>query len=118
MPSIRISINSKHHATVSLEEHPGVLSCILNYMSRKEGEFDFHTSFGGIDNTTEDYVDWPRVDLSVGDKVEFEILDSIIADPKPTRRPLERYTQQLEEENIKAQAAKLGWKIIENPSET
>jgi len=97
MSSIRILVNGKHQHTISLEEHPGVLSCILNFMSRSadtskrsELEEDFHMSFGGIDNSTSDYIDWPRLEISIGDRIELEILKDSVSIPSASRRPYER----------------------------
>jgi len=97
MSSIRILVNGKHQHTISLEEQPGVLSCILNFMSRStvttdrtEREEEFHMSFGGIDNSTNDYVDWPRLEISIGDRIELEVIKDSISIPPASRRPYER----------------------------
>jgi hypothetical protein len=90
-------VNGKHQHTVSLEEQPGVLSCILNFMSRSTNKTDrneleekFHMSFGGIDNSTNDYVDWSSLEIGIGDRIELEILKDSISVPPASRRPYER----------------------------
>ena len=96
MSSIRILLNGEHKQTVSLEGLPGVLSCLVNY--RKESADDgnpnpvedYHILSGGIDNASSEYVDWPRIELSVGDQIEFEILPEAIADPPASRRDTPR----------------------------
>lgn len=50
----------------------------------------FHMSFGGIDNSTSDYVDWPRLEISVGDRIELEILEDSVSIPPASRRAYER----------------------------
>ena len=118
MSSIEVSINSNHHATVSLAGDPGVLSCIVNYMNRSTDdrvEDEFHTSFGGINNTSGDYVDWDRVDLKVGDEVTFKIISDDVAKPEPSRRPHEGEKAEYSKKDYIRQCAKnFGWTIIEN----
>ena len=116
MPSLKVTHNSSHHATVSLEGKPGVLSCIINSMNRDcdgELEEEYHTSFGGIDNTSGDYVDWERMDLKVGDLVVIEIVEESVASPKPLRRPYEEHVAHCKKEQTRALVKELGWTIIE-----
>ena len=118
MSSIEVSINSEHHATISLAGEPGVLSCILNYMNRSaDGELeDEHLiSFGGIDNTSGDYVDWDRVDLKVGDEVTFKILSESVAVPEPSRRSHDGEKAEYSKKDYIRQCAKnFGWTIVED----
>ena len=119
MSSIRISLNGEHKQTVSLEGHPGVISCIVNYMNRKtEGgdmEDQYHMSSGGIDNDTGDYVDWPRLEISAGDHIEFEILDATIAQPPASRRPHRGDSEEYSKKDyIRSMAKEFGWEIIEH----
>lgn len=128
MSSIRILLNGQHQHTVSLEGHPGVLSCIVNYMNRntkaddlEEPEDEYHMSFGGIDNTTGDYVDWPRLEIGVGDRIELEILEASDPCPPASRRPHGGdATEYSRKDYIRSMATKYGWEIIEHdtPSET
>ena len=122
MSSIRISLNSKHQQTISLEGHPGVLSCILNYINRRPQvdkdecmEDGYHMSSGGIDNTTGDYVDWPRIGLAVGDRLEFEILDVSEACPPASRRPHDGDAAKYSKKDyIRSVAKEFGWEVIEH----
>ena len=132
MSSIRIHINGQPRHTVSLEGHPGVLSCILNHMNRRPepatdqvAEDDYHISFVGIDNATGDYVDWQRIDLFIGDRIELEILESSEPFPPAERRPhggdAAVYSKK---DYIRTMAKQFGWEVIEhappeqtNPSE-
>ncbi len=122
MSSIEVSINSKHHATVSLAGEPGVLSCILNYMNRSTDtgkEDKYHISFGGIDNSSGDYVDWDRVDLKIGDEVTFKILNNSVAIPKPARRKHNGEKAEYSKKDYIRQCAKnFGWTIIEDEKST
>ncbi len=122
MSSIRISLNGEHQHTISLEGHPGVLSCIVNYMNREAGEDgdgymedEYHMSSGGIDNVTGDFVDWPRLDLSVGDRIEFEILESSNPFPPATRRSHGGDAAAFSKKDyLRSMANEFGWEIIEH----
>jgi len=121
MSSIRISLNGEHQQTISLEGHSGVLSCMLNYMNCKpqvDGDDcvdeGYHMSSGGIDNTTGDYVDWPRIELAIGDRLEFEILDASDACPPASRRPHEDAVKYSKKELIRSMAKEFGWEVIEH----
>ena len=118
MPSIEVTINSKHHATVSLGDAPGVLSCIVNYMNRTTdggSEDQYHTSFGGIDNASGDYVDWERADLQTGDEVTFKLVPESVANPEPTRRDHDgEKSEYSKKDYIRACAKEFGWTITED----
>jgi hypothetical protein len=122
MSSIRISLNGEHQQTISLEGHPGVLSCIVNYMNRRPQvdkdecvEDHYHMSSGGIDNTTGDYVDWPRLELAIGDHLEFEILAASEASPPASRRPHDGDAAEYSKKDyIRSMAKKFGWEVIEH----
>ena len=124
MSSIRIHINGQHKHTVSLEGHPGVLSCILNHMNRRpepasgeQVEDDYHISFGGIDNATGDYVDWPRIEIAIGDRIELEILESSDASPPASRRPHGGDAAEFSRKDyIRSMAKQFGWELIEHES--
>jgi hypothetical protein len=122
MSSIRIHINGQPKHTVSLEGHPGVLSCILNHMNRRpepadghEVKDEYHIAFGGIDNITGDYVDWPRIELIVGDRVELEILESSDSFPPASRRPHDGDAAEYSKKDyIRRMAKQFGWELIEH----
>ena len=110
--------------TVSLEGHPGALNCSLNH---RNGHPDSHQedryfmTFGGIDQTNGDYLDWEPLNLVVGDRIELEILESSASFPIASREPQgEEADIDFEKEEIRSMARKFGWKIIENagPQET
>lgn len=88
-------------------------------------EDDYHISFGGIDNATGEYVDWPRIDLVIGDRIELEILESSEPFPPAARRShggdAAVYSKK---DYIRSMAKQFGWEVIEheapdqtNPSE-
>jgi hypothetical protein len=118
MPSIEVTINSKHHATVSLGEAPGVISCIVNYMNRSlEGGFEdeYHTSFGGIDNSSGDRVNWERAELKTGDEVTFKLIEKSDAIPEPKRTPHGGEQPEYSKKDYIRQCAKdFGWTITED----
>jgi hypothetical protein len=122
MSSIRIHINGQPRHTVSLEGHPGILSCILNHRNRRpepatgqEAEDEYHISFGGIDSATGDYVDWPRIELIVGDRIELEILESSYPRPPATRRPQGGDAAEYSKKDyIRTMAKQFGWELIEH----
>lgn len=121
MSSIRISLNGEHRHTVSLEGNPGVISCILNYRNgASEDELDedkeeYHLLSGGIDKTTQDFVDWPRLDLSIGDRIELEILEPSESLPPAIRRHHAGEPDAVSQKDyIRAMAKQWGWKIIEH----
>jgi hypothetical protein len=128
MSSIRVNLNGQHKHTVSLEGHPGVLSCIVNYRislpesdNEQRTEDGYHMLVGGIDNATGDYVDWPRIEIAVGDRIEFEILATSDAYPAASRRPYEgNDTESSQKDYIRSMAKKFGWEVIEHeaPSQT
>lgn len=122
MSSIRVSLNGLHQHTISLEGQHGVLSCILNYMHRKaQGDSDecseeeYHMSSGGLDTVSRDFVNWPNLDLSVGDHVELEILASSNASPAPTRKPHDEDAVAFSKKDyVRTMAKELGWELIEH----
>ncbi len=118
MPSIEVTINSKHHATVSLVGNPGVLSCIVNYMNRStpDGmEDEYHTSFGGIDNTLGARVNWERADLKTGDEISFRLIEDSIANPEPDQTPHGGEQAEYSKKDYIRQCAKdFGWTITED----
>ena len=120
MSSIRIRLNGEHQQTVSLEQRPGVLSCILNYMGRRsedscEDEDEYQLCSGGIDNEAGDYVNWPVIDLKVGDNVELEIVEESEASPLAERRPHDgREAEYSKKDYIRRMAKEFGWRVIED----
>ncbi|MDB9741852.1 hypothetical protein OAB00_03250 [Akkermansiaceae bacterium] len=122
MSSIELTVNSKHHATVSLEDQPGVLSCILNNMARTHEdppEDSYHLSLGGIDNTAGEFVNWERVDLEIGDEITFKLLDESVANPKPSRRIHDgEKAEYTKKDYIRKCAKDFGWTIIEDSEKT
>lgn len=88
-----LSINDSHRLTASFQG-PGYLSAHLNMSDRpKEGEISRRVCLRAFDtsNQTETVaLDWPALDLEVGDVVELQILPEGEGDPPTeTRRSSE-----------------------------
>ena len=122
MSSIRVSLNGVPQHTISLEGQHGVLSCIMNYSySKSQGdgnecnEEEYHMSSGGLDADSRDFLDWPNLDVSVGDRVQLEILATSNAIPVPTRRPHDEDAVAFSKKDyIRQMVKQLGWELIEH----
>jgi len=80
-----------------------------------EPDGQFHISCGGIDNASGDYINWDRVDLSVGDEITLKILAASIADPNPNRRPHDGDKAEYSKKDYIRKCAKdFGWTIKED----
>ena len=117
-PAFRITVNSLHVATIGLCG-PGVVSCILDWTDRTDSparkDAKVRMALGGLDQAAREFLDWPGRDLSVGDAVVVEIVDSGESTPAPERRPVETLKELASKKAYVRQAAKeLGWTICEN----
>jgi len=87
--------------------------------SDQQEKDEYNLSFIGIDSATGDYVDWPRIELNIGDRIELEILNGSDAHPPALRRPHGGdATAYSKKDYIRSMAKKYGWEIIEPESES
>ena len=117
-PSFRITINSEEVATIGIE-NPGVCSCVVHSHTKMKSdpgtETSIELSLGGLDRKTNEFLDWPKRELTIGDKILVEIVENTASHPNPERRPVATL-QDLENKKACARQAanELGWQIIES----
>jgi len=84
---------------------------------REDVTDEYHVAFGGIDSTTSECVDWPKLEIRVGDRIEIEILEASVSCPPESRRGHRTSVSDFSrKEYIRSMATEYGWKIIEGDS--
>ena len=94
----------------------------MNYSHRKArgdgnecNEEEYNMSSSGLDAASSDFLDWPNLDVSVGDRVQLEILATSNASPAPTRRPHDEDAVAFSKKDyIRQMVKQLGWELIEH----
>jgi hypothetical protein len=94
----------------------------LNYSHRKtqedgteRSEEEYHISSGGLEADGRDFLNWPNLDVFVGDRVEFEILATSHASPAPTKKPHDGdAVAHSKKDYVRHMVKQLGWELIEH----
>jgi ClpA/ClpB-like protein len=86
MRAFQVDINGKRLCVAGIGED-GVLSAILNHIAGKTGD-RFQLSVGGLDSSTDERLSWGAfVELSVGDEIRVEIIETDSVDQPQVRGP-------------------------------
>jgi hypothetical protein len=94
-----VRINGRKVATAGIEQ--GVVSCIANWVSLRKGsrrakaQRDAGFRVGGLRNSPsgDEFLDWARRRLKIGDEITLRLVDVASADrPKTIRRKSKRKT--------------------------
>lgn len=107
----------EHSHTIGMGE-PGVLSIIVSAVSRDDETLgpphECRLELGGLDSNSGTHVDWAKHDLSVGDKIEIEILKDGQFDHPVAERRADPQVEALRRKNyVRKLADEFGWKIDE-----
>lgn len=118
MERFRISIGDQVLHTIGVSE-PGVLSVILSAVVREgsepEQKHECELRIGGLESSTNTFVDWPNYDLEPGDLVVVEVLgEGSFDEPSSKRQEIQEVVQRSKADCVRQTAAELGWTIIEN----
>ena len=111
MRAFEVYLNGKKLCVAGIGDD-GVLSAIVNWVTRK-GDGDLFLEVGGLISPTQEHVAWiGQKPLQVGDKVQVKIVERDTAN-KPAKRYKWDSRKQLVSEKayVRALAKKLGWTI-------
>jgi hypothetical protein len=87
MKAFLVRVNGKRICKAGVGPN-GVLTTIVHWVGdgkRRSAEGYFGFSVGGIDGRTEEHVDYDTPNLTVGDKISIEIMESDQVDPETKR---------------------------------
>ncbi len=85
MKGFSVYHNGKRVCTAAIGKS-GVLSAIVNWVGGlHDREEHFHIHVGGLDSSSDEFIDWPTPEIGLGDEITIRILD--VDDPDtPSRR--------------------------------
>jgi hypothetical protein len=115
MRAFEVSLNGKKLCLAGIGDD-GVLTTIVNWVTRR-GEGDLFLEVGGLISLTEEHVSWiKQKPLSVGDKIQVKIVEASSAD-KPTKKYRMDPAEQLRSQKryVRMMAKQLGWEIQVRP---
>ena len=120
MERFRISIGDKVLHTIGVGE-PGVLSVTLSAVTREspvpEQKHECSLRLGGLESSTNTFVDWPDYALEPGDMIVIEVLaDGPFDEASSRRQDIQELVRRSKADSVRHLAAELGWTIIENDS--
>jgi hypothetical protein len=115
----RFRIHSRHTTQVIGSPVPGVVSIIIGATTRDdedpEHRQECRMNLGGLDSTTNTFLDWGNFDLQPGDKIEIEVLgEGEFADPVSTRQDIAEIVLRAKKDSVRSIASELGWTLVEN----
>jgi hypothetical protein len=84
MLCLEVSLNRTRLARAAFPVE-GVLSCIVNGKRNPKTGDEFSFNLGGLDGSTDTFLDWAQGKLNPGDAVKVRLMDARNAD-EPTRR--------------------------------
>jgi hypothetical protein len=71
-------------------------------------------NLGGLDSTTNTFLEWGDFDLQPGDRIEIEVLgDGEFEDPVSTRQDIAEIVLRAKKDSARSLARELGWTLIE-----
>lgn len=110
MRAFEVYLNGKRLCLAGIGDN-GVLSAIVDHLVG-DGHSRSYFHIGGLDGETDEFVDWGRRRLKVGDEIRVKIVEAASVDRPKKRRPRDRKEELKREKlHVRAMAKKFGWKI-------
>jgi hypothetical protein len=119
MERFRVTFQDEVH-TIGVSE-PGVLSVTLSAVVRESSdhgdEHECSLRLGGLESSTETFVDWPSCHLKPGDRIVIDVLpEGPFDEPSSRRQEIRQILHNAKVNSVRQLAAELGWTLIENDS--
>jgi len=114
----RFRIHSPHTTQIIGSPDPGVVSITICATTRdvedSEHRHECRMNLGGLDSTTNTFLEWGDFDLQPGDRIEIEVLgDGEFEDPVSTRQDIAEIVLRAKKDSARSLARELGWTLIE-----
>lgn len=72
-------------------------------------------NLGGLDSTTNTFLEWGEFDLQPGDRIEIEVLcEGELQEPVSIRHDVAEILLESKKDSVRCLARELGWTLIEN----
>ncbi|MEK7950495.1 hypothetical protein [Luteolibacter soli] len=118
MERFRVSIGDHVLHTIGVSE-PGVLSVTLSAVIREtsepEQQHECSLRLGGLESSTNTFVDWPDYELEPGDMIVIEVLpEGPFDEPVSKRQDIQEVVRRSKADYVRQLAGELGWTITEN----
>jgi hypothetical protein len=110
MRAFEVHLNGKRLCVAGIGED-GVLTAIITYVARKDGN-DLDLRVGGLVSRTGEHVDWSNQRLKTGDEIRLKIVKAASFDsPTRRRRPDAKEELASKKRYVRKVARELGWEV-------
>lgn len=108
MIGFEISINGKRVLLAGLNNDPGVLNAIIDYIKRENLsngkssiEEEISIRVGGLNSNTKDHLEWTNEKLKIGDSIIIKVVEALKVDDPALVRKNDSVADEIIESKIK-----------------